>query len=91
MGTGKTLTPAGVVSDGNGGANYNYTYAPVATGEINPANLTVTAAANTKTYDGTHQRDGDADDYRRAAFRAATPRRPGRRPTTRGTRARARP
>src|SRR5207244_467256 len=35
FGTGKTLTPAGVVSDGNGGANYSYTYAPVATGTIN--------------------------------------------------------
>ena len=53
MGTGKTLTPAGVVSDGNSGANYSYTYATVTTGVINQTNLTVTAAANTKTYDGT--------------------------------------
>ena len=42
-----------MVSDGNSGANYNYTYATVATGVINQTNLTVTAAANTKTYDGT--------------------------------------
>ncbi|MCX6914396.1 MAG: YDG domain-containing protein, partial [Verrucomicrobia bacterium] len=34
IGSGKTLTPAGVVLDGNGGANYNYTYAPVTTGGI---------------------------------------------------------
>ena len=53
VGTGKTLTPAGKVNDGNSGTNYNYTYATVATGVINPTNLTVTAAANTKTYDGT--------------------------------------
>ena len=52
VGTGKTLTPAGVVSDGNGGANYAYTYATLTTGVINKTNLTVTAAANTKTYDG---------------------------------------
>ena len=53
QGSGKTLTPAGVVNDGNSGLNYNYTYATVATGVINKTNLTVTAAANTKTYDGT--------------------------------------
>jgi autotransporter-associated beta strand protein len=33
-GTNKTLTPAGVVLDGNGGANYQYTYAPNVTGVI---------------------------------------------------------
>jgi Bacterial Ig-like domain (group 3) len=33
-GAGKTLTPAGVVSDGNGGANYSYTYAQNFTGVI---------------------------------------------------------
>jgi hypothetical protein len=33
-GTGKTLTPAGLVSDGNGGANYSYTYAQNHTGVI---------------------------------------------------------
>ena len=53
VGTGKTLTAAGVVSDGNGGANYAYIYQTATTGVINQTNLTVTAAANTKTYDGT--------------------------------------
>ncbi len=53
-GTGKTLIPAALlVLDGNYGTNYNYTYAPVPAGVINPTNLTVTATANTKTYDGT--------------------------------------
>ena len=41
------------MSDGNGGANYSYTYTPVATGTINKLALTVTAATDTKTYDGT--------------------------------------
>jgi hypothetical protein len=41
------------VSDGNGGSNYTYTYASVITGVINATNLTVTAAPNTKSYDGT--------------------------------------
>ncbi len=45
-GTGKTLTPAGVVSDGNGGANYSYTYTPVTTGEIDPLGTTTLLAAN---------------------------------------------
>jgi hypothetical protein len=34
VGTGKTLTPAGSVSDGNGGNNYEITFAPVSTGVI---------------------------------------------------------
>ena len=37
VGTGKTLTPAGVVNDGNGGANYNYAYAATQNGTINNA------------------------------------------------------
>ena len=54
VGTGKTLTPASlVVNDGVGGADYNYTYTQVATGVISKTNLTVTATANTKLYDGT--------------------------------------
>jgi hypothetical protein len=53
-GTGKTLTPdALAVDDGNNGANYNVTCAQNFAGVINAANLTVTAVANTKTYDGT--------------------------------------
>ena len=52
-GSGKTLTPASlVVSDGNSGNNYSYTYTPVTTGVINQEPLTITAAGNTKTYDG---------------------------------------
>jgi len=58
QGTGKTLTPAGVVTDGNSGANYNYTYATVAAGVINKTNITVTAASQTKTYDGTTSSTG---------------------------------
>jgi hypothetical protein len=52
VGTGKTLTPVGSVNDGNGGADYGVTFDSVATGVINQAGLTITAAANTKTYDG---------------------------------------
>src|SRR5207244_4507556 len=50
---GKTLTPSGAVNDGNGGANYSYTFALNTTGIINVRALTVTAATNTKAYDGT--------------------------------------
>jgi fibronectin-binding autotransporter adhesin len=45
-GTGKTLTPAGVVTDGNSGNNYNYTYTTVATGIINQANTPVSVASS---------------------------------------------
>ncbi len=51
-GTGKTLTPAGTVSDGNGGNNYSYTFTPVATGVITKRGVTVTAVTDTKFYDG---------------------------------------
>lgn len=40
-----------VVSDGNGGANYNITLTP-ASGTITPANLTVEPTSVTKVYDG---------------------------------------
>ncbi len=53
VGTGKALVPAGTVSDGNGGANYAVTFANNTTGVITARAITVTAAANTKTYDGT--------------------------------------
>jgi len=52
-GSGKTLTPSGTVTDGNSGNNYTYTFVNDITGIINARALTVTAAANTKTYDGT--------------------------------------
>ena len=47
----RTLTPAGVVNDGNGGNNYNVTYATAA-GSISVRAITVAAAADTKPYDG---------------------------------------
>ena len=52
-GTGKTLIPSGSVSDGNGGNDYSVTFVNNTTGVITPKAITVTAAANTKTYDGT--------------------------------------
>ena len=48
----KTLVPAGVVSDGNSGNNYSYTYTNFTTGTINKANATVTVNGYTGTYDG---------------------------------------
>src|ERR1051326_119932 len=52
-GSGKTLTPAGSVSDGNGGGNYAVTFTSSTNGVINALAITVTASANTKTYDAT--------------------------------------
>src|SRR6266404_7556889 len=52
VGTGKTLTPAGSVSDGNGGANYSVTLSSVNTGVITARAITVTATTDSKTYDG---------------------------------------
>ncbi|WP_175541705.1 YDG domain-containing protein [Polaromonas sp. YR568] len=50
----KTVTTAGVtVTDGNGGNNYNVTYADNTTSTINQANLTLSTSNVTKTYDGT--------------------------------------
>ncbi|MBI3150565.1 MAG: Ig-like domain repeat protein, partial [Chloroflexi bacterium] len=43
VGTGKTLTPAGSVSDGNGGSNYIVSFFDVFDGEITPKTVTVTA------------------------------------------------
>jgi hypothetical protein len=52
-GTGnKTLVPSGIVSDGNNGANYSYTFNPFTTGTITIKPITVTAITNTKVYDG---------------------------------------
>ena len=47
------MTPAGTITDGNGGANYAVTYATT-TGVINHAPLTVSATGVNKTYDGTN-------------------------------------
>ncbi len=52
-GVGKTLTPAGIVNDGNLGANYAYTFVPNITGVITPKSVTIAGtAANDKGYNG---------------------------------------
>ena len=53
VGTAKTLTPAGTVSDGNGGANYAITFVNDTTGVITARAITVTATTDTKVYDAT--------------------------------------
>ncbi len=53
----RTLTPSGLVNDGNGGNNYTYTFV-TASGTITPLAITVTAASDTKTYDGTTNSTG---------------------------------
>ena len=55
------MTVSGVtVNDGNGGNNYTVTYAANTTSTINKANLTVSTANVTKTYDGTTAAAGSA-------------------------------
>src|SRR5439155_11061963 len=53
VGTGKTLTPTGSVSDGFSGNNYAITFSGNATGSISTRAITVTAATNNRMYDGT--------------------------------------
>ena len=54
VGTGKTLSvSAYTVNDGNNGNNYTVNTIASTAGVIDQATLTITAAANTKTYDGT--------------------------------------
>ena len=65
------------------------TFAANTTGQITPRAITVTAATSTKVYDGTTSSHGHADDHRRQPGHAAT-RRPSPKPSTPGTRARAR-
>jgi len=48
IGTDKTLTPAGLVNDGNSGNNYSYTYTPDATGVIDLLAVTIEADAKSK-------------------------------------------
>ncbi|MBI3630775.1 MAG: Ig-like domain-containing protein, partial [Candidatus Sungbacteria bacterium] len=48
--TGKTLTPSGVVNDGNGGANYNVTFENDTTGAIEMLALALTADSQSKVY-----------------------------------------
>src|SRR5207245_613161 len=49
---GRTLTPSGTVNDGNSGGNYAYPFS-TANGPSNKRPITVTAASDTKQYDGT--------------------------------------
>lgn len=62
VGTGnKTVTVSGVtVDDGNGGKNYQVSYAPNRSSTINPAPLTVSTVNVTETYDGTVNAPGAA-------------------------------
>ena len=54
-GLGKVLSvTAYTVNDGNGGNNYTVTMVNSASGAINKADLAITAATNTKTYDSTN-------------------------------------
>ena len=54
VGSGKTLSvSAYTVNDGNSGGNYAVSTATSTAGVISKATLTITASANTKTYDGT--------------------------------------
>ena len=48
----RNLVASGIVNDGNGGANYSYSFNP-APGLIDQQAITVTAAGDVKTYDGT--------------------------------------
>ncbi|MBI5295993.1 MAG: right-handed parallel beta-helix repeat-containing protein [Chloroflexi bacterium] len=52
VGTGKTLTASGLVDDGNGGNNYLVSFVAVTDGEITVRAMAVTAASDTKVYDG---------------------------------------
>jgi len=55
VGTGKTLTPAGSVNDGNGGLNYNVTFVPVGTGVITavpPAQIEISGGTVSLTFYG---------------------------------------
>jgi hypothetical protein len=52
VGQSKDLIPGGSIDDGNGGLNYDLTFVST-NGVIEPAPITVTAVADTRTYDGT--------------------------------------
>ncbi|MEN6413105.1 MAG: YDG domain-containing protein [Veillonellales bacterium] len=53
VGTGKTVTISGITISGDDSSNYTYNTTAPTTADITPRSLTITAAANTKTYDGT--------------------------------------
>ena len=50
VGTSKTLTPSGTVTDGNSGNNYSYTFSAQNNGTITAKALTITASAQSKPY-----------------------------------------
>jgi len=52
-GTGKTLTPAGTINDGNGGLNYRIVFNTVSSGSIAKRAITVTAQTDTREYNDT--------------------------------------
>jgi len=57
----RTVTVGGVtVNDGNGGDNYNISYASNTTSTITPANIVVSTSNVTRTYDGTLGANGTA-------------------------------
>ena len=58
IGTGKTLTPTGTVTDGNSGNNYTVTFVTNMTGVITTRAITVTAVTDTKPFDGTTTSSG---------------------------------
>ena len=58
VGTGKTLTPAGAIIDGNNGLNYAYTFAPNTSGAITAKGITITATTDSKVYDGSTNSSG---------------------------------
>jgi len=53
VGVGKTVTPSGIVNDGNSGNNYSYTFVIDTAGVITTKSINVTAQTDTKIYDGT--------------------------------------
>ena len=63
-GTGKTLTPAGTVNDGDSGNNYAYTFVTNTTGVIDQAALTITATGVNKVYDATAAATANLSDNR---------------------------
>ncbi|OWK36435.1 YDG domain-containing protein [Fimbriiglobus ruber] len=46
VGTGKQMTPSGTVDDGNGGANYTFTFVPEPNGTITPSTFTTTTVTS---------------------------------------------
>ncbi|MBP6974862.1 MAG: peptidoglycan-binding protein [Candidatus Pacebacteria bacterium] len=57
VGTGKTMIPAIVITDGNGGNNYTVTLQNSANGTITVAPVTVSFTADNKVYDGNASAD----------------------------------